>query len=43
MIVETSSVRLQGIGASEGIAIASVSIQTKDKIIEPQRKVEDVG
>jgi phosphotransferase system enzyme I (PtsI) len=41
-MVETNSVRLQGIGASEGIAIASVSIQTKVEITVPQRKVEDV-
>jgi phosphotransferase system enzyme I (PtsI) len=41
-MVETSSVHLQGIGASEGIAIALVSIQTKDEITVPQRKVEDV-
>ncbi|WP_209971927.1 phosphoenolpyruvate--protein phosphotransferase [Paenibacillus eucommiae] len=41
-MVETGSVRLQGIGASEGIAIASVSIQTKDELTVPQRKIEDV-
>lgn len=41
MMTETTSFRLQGIGASEGIAIASVLVKTRDEIIVPQRNIED--
>lgn len=41
-MAQTSSVRLQGIGASEGISIAPVTVYSKDEIHVQLRQIDDV-